>query len=133
MEQVIQLKTIRDEALARLQLNADFKLVNSLDALIKDLEAVLSPLESVSEFEEKKADDEESQLLQEMDSVSLEEVNETPDPAIDIVETLESEQSDDVVSTLEALEAELSQEKIDKTAADFKADEGKSQPDAMAN
>lgn len=40
MEQIIQLKTMRDAALARLQVNPDFKLVNSLDALIQDLEAV---------------------------------------------------------------------------------------------
>ena len=43
MEQIEQLKTMRDEALARLQLNPDYKLVTSLDALISDLEASFAP------------------------------------------------------------------------------------------
>ena len=43
MEQIEQLKTMRDEALGRLQLNPDYKLVTSLDALISDLEASFAP------------------------------------------------------------------------------------------
>ncbi len=39
MEQIQQLKTMRDEALERLQINPDYKLVTSLDTLIGDLEA----------------------------------------------------------------------------------------------
>ncbi len=44
MDQIEQLKIMRDEALARLQANPDFKLVNSLDSLITDLETVLGPV-----------------------------------------------------------------------------------------
>lgn len=39
MDQVTQLIEIRDAALQRLQNNPDFKLVNSLDSLIRDLQA----------------------------------------------------------------------------------------------
>lgn len=43
MEQINQLKTIRDEALTRLQANADYRLLISLDQLIVDLETVAQP------------------------------------------------------------------------------------------
>ena len=38
MEAITQLKTLRDEALHRLQGNPDYKLLTSLDGLITDLE-----------------------------------------------------------------------------------------------
>jgi len=41
MEQINQLKIMRDEALARLQLNPDYKLLISLDRLIRDIEHLL--------------------------------------------------------------------------------------------
>ncbi len=40
MQQVTQLKSIRDEALTRLQNNPDYKLMTSLDSLIIELEGV---------------------------------------------------------------------------------------------
>ena len=40
MQQIKQLKTIRDEALSRLQTNPDYKLLTSLDSLIIELEGV---------------------------------------------------------------------------------------------
>ena len=40
MEHIKQLKNIRDEALQRLQSNADYKLLTSLDSLIVELEGV---------------------------------------------------------------------------------------------
>lgn len=42
MEQIEQLKVMRDAAQERLRANPDFKLKNSLDALIDDLEAFIS-------------------------------------------------------------------------------------------
>lgn len=42
MEQIEQLKNMRDAAQDRLRANPDFKLKNSLDALIDDLEAFIS-------------------------------------------------------------------------------------------
>ena len=47
MEQINQLKTMRDEALLRLRSNPDFKLVNSLEALIEDLEKVEDEMPSI--------------------------------------------------------------------------------------
>ena len=44
MEQIEQLKIMRNEALGRLRGNPDYKLANSLDALIKDLQAFSTPL-----------------------------------------------------------------------------------------
>ena len=43
MQQIEQLKLMRDEALQRLRSNPDYKLANSLDALIQDLEAFVAP------------------------------------------------------------------------------------------
>ena len=43
MEPITQLKTLRDEALHRLQANPDYKLLTSLDNLIVDLESVSNP------------------------------------------------------------------------------------------
>lgn len=40
MEHIKQLKSIRDEALFRLQANPDYKLLTSLDSLIVELEGV---------------------------------------------------------------------------------------------
>lgn len=40
MDQIEQLRKMREEALQRLQANPDFKLANSLDSLIQDLEAI---------------------------------------------------------------------------------------------
>lgn len=46
MEQINQLKTMRDDALARLQGNQDYRLLTSLDQLIVDLETVATPSRS---------------------------------------------------------------------------------------
>lgn len=43
MEPITQLKSLRDEALHRLQANPDYKLLTSLDSLIVDLESVANP------------------------------------------------------------------------------------------
>ena len=43
MEALEQLKTLRSEALHRLQFNADYKLFTSLDNLIVDLESTSQP------------------------------------------------------------------------------------------
>ncbi len=131
MEQVIQLKTMRDEALARLQLNPDFKLVNSLDALIKDLESVLAPQETVAvavavaenvNAEEKISDEQVQTASPQSDTESA------PDVSID-----DDEQNDDVSGAIEALEAELSQGSEDKLPTGTDADQTDSQPGAMVN
>lgn len=41
MEQIAQLKEMRDDALARLQYNPDYKLLVSLDRLIRDLDHLI--------------------------------------------------------------------------------------------
>jgi len=46
MEQISQLKTMRDDALIRLQANPDYRLLTSLDQLIVDLETVVEPSRS---------------------------------------------------------------------------------------
>lgn len=51
MEQIKQLKTIRDEALNRLQTNPDYKLLTSLDSLIIELDGVAA----IAELAEKNA------------------------------------------------------------------------------
>ncbi len=70
MEQIDQLKSMRDAAQVRLQANPDFKLKNSLDALIDDLEAFIaadgaSTVESAVDVETQDelvaSDDEEEQ------------------------------------------------------------------------
>ena len=43
MEQINQLRTMRDDALIRLQANPDYRLLTSLDQLIVDLETVIDP------------------------------------------------------------------------------------------
>jgi len=52
MEQIEQLKTMRAAALERLAKNPDYKLVNSLDALIVDLESAFGPIEEVAPLDE---------------------------------------------------------------------------------
>ncbi|MBO6816632.1 MAG: hypothetical protein JJ891_17385 [Rhizobiaceae bacterium] len=42
MEQINQLKKMRDEALGRLQFNPDYKLLISLDRLIREIEQLLN-------------------------------------------------------------------------------------------
>jgi len=46
MEQIDQLKAMRDSALERLRNNPDYKLVHSLENLIADLEATFAPIEA---------------------------------------------------------------------------------------
>ena len=46
MEQISQLRTMRDDALIRLQANPDYRLLTSLDQLIVDLETVVEPSRS---------------------------------------------------------------------------------------
>ncbi|MDJ0615008.1 MAG: hypothetical protein QNJ29_15170 [Rhizobiaceae bacterium] len=46
MEQINQLRTMRDDALIRLQANPDYRLLTSLDQLIVDLETVVEPTRS---------------------------------------------------------------------------------------
>ena len=46
MEQIKQLRTMRDDALIRLQANPDYRLLTSLDQLIVDLETVVDPSRS---------------------------------------------------------------------------------------
>lgn len=62
MEQIEQLKKMRDDALARLEASADYKLVNSLGALIEDLEEALgiAPAGDQPDEDSTEAEEEES-------------------------------------------------------------------------
>ena len=96
MEQIKQLQDMRDAALERLQTSPDFRLVNSLDVLIKDLEAVMTPAavtdqepfemalvdEAITDFEEETANEE-------IASVAIE----SPEDATSAIEALEAELS----------------------------------------
>jgi len=120
---------MRDEALARLQLNPDFKLVNSLDALIKDLETVLAPQETATDIVEDKASMDEFTSNEEVQTASSQlEAESAPDISIE-----DDEQNDDVTGAIEALEAELSQDGEDKLPAGADRDQADSQPGAMVN
>jgi hypothetical protein len=132
MEQIIQLKTMRDEALERLQNNPDFKLVNSLDALIRDLESVLAPVASVVEVQ---ADSEENVAQAGAEDVNVEAIADeetTSDDAalktgVDAeIEELAVSDPEAVTSAIEALEAELSQ-------ATSESDNVTAQPGSMIN
>ncbi len=125
MEQIVQLRTMRDEALERLQANPDFKLVNSLDALIKDLEAVVVPVAvqaeantSVVDVDSAKEDVVVEDFAAEIEAIS----SETPTPEVaEVHATAENSElseelsgmadslPDDTAAAIEALEAELSQ------------------------
>ena len=118
MEQIAQLKTMRDDALERLQINPDFKLVNSLDALISDLESVLAPVEvSLSQESEVAEDD----LTTDETAIDISEDDGAPaDPSLQSDDEVEIEISEisaevaasepeEISSAIEALEAELSQ------------------------
>lgn len=48
MEQVQQLKKMRDEAMARLQFNPDYKLLVSLDRLIREMEQLVASTNKVA-------------------------------------------------------------------------------------
>ena len=111
MEQIIQLKTMRDEALVRLQNNPDYKLVNSLDALIQDLETVLLPAVQTSSVELDGVAAEDIQTsAAETDTASADEgISEERAEINEQIEELASESPDDASSAIEALEAELSQ------------------------
>ncbi len=140
MEQIIQLKTMRDEALERLQNNPDFKLVNSLDALIRDLEAVLAAGESASVNTDAKseaaADVPAMDKKADAGSDSSDDMVANDAPASDEgaldsgveaeIEELASSDPEAVSSAIEALEAELSQ-------ASSEHEEVVAQPGSMIN
>ncbi len=96
MEQIKQLQAMRDAALERLQTSPDFRLVNSLDVLIKDLEAVMTPAVPIDQepFEMAMIDETPNEFEEETANEEIASV------AID--------QPDDAASAIEALEAELS-------------------------
>ena len=126
MEQIVQLKAMRDAALERLQVSPDFKLVNSLDALISDLEAVMVPQETSEsiapepeeeevvqpfemahnenqpesetqpEYEDLNADDVMAETAAEEDSSNAE------------IASIALDSNEDAKTAIEALEAELS-------------------------
>ena len=127
MEQIEQLKAMRAEALQRLQLNPDYKLANSLEALIDDLEDFLAPAaDELSEPAEGEEDEEPDAGSFEM--ASLEDTGEAAsddyvveEEAAEEVEEEAAEEDDesslndtippdsDASAALEALEAELAQ------------------------
>jgi len=124
MEQITQLKTMRDDALARLQANPDFKLANSLDALITDLESVLQPpaasglevetqatVDDLSNAdtvgEDETADISVPREENELAAVVMSTGDSGPEN-VDVVET-DGERENETVDTIDALEAELSQ------------------------
>ena len=119
MEQIIQLKTMRDEALVRLQNNPDYKLVNSLDALIQDLESVLLPAVDASSAEAEEVSSIETQAetvqvseeaTDVTDTVSVgDKVSEDNSEINEQLEELAADFPDEASSAIEALEAELSQ------------------------
>ncbi|MGI9351489.1 MAG: hypothetical protein ACR2O3_07990 [Rhizobiaceae bacterium] len=85
MEPIKQLKTLRDEALHRLQGNPDYKLLTSLDDLIIDLEGVTKT--NRPKF------------------MIIDEVDETEDEP-----TLDSKEADSVDEAFEKISAELDDE-----------------------
>ena len=99
MEQIKQLQAMRDSALERLQSSPDFRLVNSLDVLIKDLEAVITAPAPVVEPDQEPF---EMALVEEA-PVDFEE-----ETANEEIASVAIDQPDDAASAIEALEAELS-------------------------
>ncbi len=96
MEQIKQLQAMRDAALERLQTSPDFRLVNSLDVLIKDLEAVMTPADVTDQepfemalVDEAITDFEEETANEEIASVAIE----SPEDATSAIEALEAELS----------------------------------------
>lgn len=80
MEQISQLKTMRDDALHRLESNPDFRLVTSLDKLIVELEDVVAkPRPELSIVEPVKSTEEEVEDVIEQMSAELEEMNNKDD------------------------------------------------------
>jgi len=73
MEQIEQLKTMRDAALERLQANPDYKLVTSLDALIVDLEASFAPAEVVADKAAPVEEEATPEIAEAVDSANLED------------------------------------------------------------
>lgn len=151
MEQIIQLKSMRDAALDRLQNNPDFKLVNSLDALIRDLETVMVPVsesvaeEPVDQIEEINTDTDSFEIAATTDETFVTDSSEpaatsTPDTgssdensadtevetAIEDLSETAANQPDDAALAIEALEAELSQSEI-------ASEEVAAQPGSMIN
>lgn len=120
MEQIIQLKTMRDEALVRLQNNPDYKLVNSLDALIQDLESVLLPTvgassslvsdETTSADAQSSAEENSEESIVEIETAGIDD--DTSEDYSEINEQLEElavSSQGEASSAIDALEAELSQ------------------------
>jgi len=144
MEQIIQLKSMRDEALERLQNNPDFKLVNSLDSLIRDLEAVLVPAtesvveETIEQPQEIETDTDSFEIAATGEeanvAISPDPVETSPDTGLsdavsadaDIDAGTAGEPGGETVSAIEALEAELSQ-------SDVASDDVAAQPGSMIN
>lgn len=138
MEQIIQLKSMRDAALDRLQNNPDFKLVNSLDALIRDLETVLLPVvesvaeEPVEQIEEINTDTDSFEIAATTDETIVTDSSDenSTDSEVeaateDLSETA-ADQPDEATSAIEVLEAELSQSEI-------ASEEVAAQPGSMIN
>ncbi len=79
MEQINQLKTMRDDALARLQANPDYRLLISLDQLIVDLETVVQPARNGFSVVETKAAKSHSKLDDMMEQMGAELESATKD------------------------------------------------------
>lgn len=133
MEQIRQLKEMRDSALERLQANPDFKLVNSLDQLIGDLEEVVAAAQpaEIPAFIDSNTDtdsnEEGKDTISEAANIDLEHETPTSEsekddgaglddalmgesdlPSDEEIATLAATDADAAASTIDALEAELS-------------------------
>lgn len=82
MEQINQLKTMRDDALIRLQANPDYRLLTSLDQLIVDLETVVEPPRSGLSVISEKADHQQKAKVDDVIDKMNAELNGTVSEAI---------------------------------------------------
>jgi len=110
MDQIEQLKVMHDEALQRLQLNLDYKLAISLDALIEDLEAFIAPVAGdLSEPQEgeddEESDDEPTEVTSSEDGGEADVKERADDGSLNDTIPIDSEAS----AAIEALETELAQ------------------------
>ncbi len=117
MEQINQLKTMRDAALARLKSSPDYKLVSSLEELIVELEAMIAPnsddtSDSSSDaiFESADEDDEASEGNIDESSVEDALASALEEDTLDIDESEEvsdSEKDDEFDDLADSIEKQL--------------------------
>ncbi|MGI9402260.1 MAG: hypothetical protein ACR2O0_13490 [Rhizobiaceae bacterium] len=145
MEQLEQLRHMRDEARKRISATADYKLATSLDALIADLEEVLgaSSSEEGESAEGKDDADADAEIAPEaVVAVSTEEAATEEAPAEAVVEEVEEtvdetveeakSEEDDVSDLSRALAEQLEQETATMSQS-ARTDEESLAPPAPAN